>query len=484
MKKGLLLSVAASAVIFAGGDIAPVEPAAPAADFWGQVGFFYQAQDVDWDPNPFVAPAVAAARNAVFDMSFSDETNNNFAVTAVLGVEKEIGMGFGVGLELAGWSGLGWDLGDAMLFKADPVLAGVMNNGGEVSQAYLTYTFGNTAIKVGRQALPKAVSPWAYSSRTGGVIDVSYDGIVIANTDLQDTTLVFAWVDQAYTAPNMPQVEEVVGTVYAGEQYDLSNVDVSDGAGLFMLGLINKSLANTTLSLAAYYIPESKLNGLVGNVIAADLALPNRTSYADTWSIWASAVGSVNSINWGLQFAYVDGDADTVVAATGATIANTGWDATYGVAGKIGSSWGDFDAELVVGYINDGDYSLRTAGYAGGSPSAFWTFNGDFGGDTVGQDQWAIIAKAGYKLGNGKLYGNVGYWEFDENVDNVVGGTNEPWDNAFDVRIGYKFKIMDIDAQVEYRYLDVEREASAAHPLLRNDDFTRQRIRVEAYYKF
>jgi hypothetical protein len=48
MKKGLLLSVVASTMIFAGGDIAPVEPAAPAsADFWGQIGFYYQAEDID-----------------------------------------------------------------------------------------------------------------------------------------------------------------------------------------------------------------------------------------------------------------------------------------------------------------------------------------------------------------------------------------------------------------------------------------------------
>ncbi len=469
MKKGLLLSVAASAVIFAGGDIAPVEPAAPAADFWGQIGFFYQAQDND-DHNP-----------ATVDFDFGDEDNNNFAVTAVLGVEKEIGMGFGVGLELAGWSGLGWDLGDAMLFKADGLLGGNMNNGGEVSQAYLTYTFGNTAIKVGRQALPKAVSPWAYSSRTGGVIDVSYDGIVIANTDLQDTTLVFAWVDQAYTAPNMPQrYDSTAGQAFNGQKWDLSNVEVSDGAGLFMLGLINKSLANTTLSLAAYYIPESKLNGLVNNFLAANSPLTNRVALEDTWSIWASAVGTVNNINWGLQFAYVDGD-EHMITPAGATVANSGWDATYGVAAKVGSSWGDFDAELVVGYINDGDYSLRTAGYGGGSPSAFWTFNGDFGGDRVrGEDQWAIIAKAGYKLGNGKLYGNIGYWEFDEEL---TATTNLAMDNAFDVRLGYKFKIMDIDAQVEYRYLDVDRKNNTAAGLI-NRDTTRQRIRVEAYYKF
>jgi hypothetical protein len=236
-----------------------------------------------------------------------------------------------------------------------------------------------------------------------------------------------------------------------------------------MLGLINKSLANTTLSLAAYYIPDSMMNGVVENFGAAILAGPLRFSYADTWSIWASAVGSVNSINWGLQFAYVDGDADIIVAATGASLVNTGWDATYGVAGKIGSSWGDLDAELVVGYINDGDYSLKTAGAgSAGTASAFWTFNGDFGGDIVGDDVWSIRADAGYKLPVGKIFGNIGYWD---------AGGDAAWDKAFDIRVGYKFTVAGINSKIEYRYLDLDGQNG-------EPDDTRQRIRVEAYYKF
>jgi hypothetical protein len=411
MKKELLLSVVASTMIFAGGDIAPVEPAAPAsADFWGQIGFYYQAEDID---------AVWGSAD------FGDEGNNWFGATVVLGVEKELGYGFGFGAELAGWTNFDWDLGDRSGFFSNGVIALIFQDGtsAEVSQAYLTYTFGNTAIKAGRQALPKAVSPWAWSSRTGGVIDYSFDGIVIANTDLQDTTLVAAWVDQ----------------VNANQQFD--NIDVSDSAGLFMLAMINKSLANTTLAMSAYYVPESNFNW-----------------QEDMWSIWASAVGSVDTINWGVQVAYVDGDAPA------------GWslDATFGIAAKIGSAWGDFDAQLVAGYINDGDFSFKTAGagiWGQGTASAFWTFNGDFGGDIVGDDVWSVRVDAGYKLPVGKVFGSLGYWDADAGAF---------FDNAFDFRIGYKFNVAGIDSKIEYRYLDLDNSL----------DDTRQRIRVEAYYKF
>ncbi len=410
MKKTLLLSIAASAIIFAGGDIAPVEPAAPAsADFWGQIGFAYQFQDEDYK-NPG---------------DFGDKENNAFSTSIVLGVEKEIGAGFGFGAELAGWSDFGLDIANGSRVEA------ASQTDAEVSQAYLTYTFGNTAIKAGRQALPKAVSPWAWTDRSAGVIDWSYDGIVIANTDLADTTLIGAWVGQIYHNSQ--------------EQYH-----VSESAGLFMLGLINKSLSNTTISAAGYYVSESKYD--LNRAAGADAK--------DTWSLWANSVTNFDSMNLGIQGAYVDGD-----------YANT--DATFAIAGKVGTSWGNFDAELIASYINDGDYSLRMAGTTL-EDSALWTDNeetSDIVHHTTGdvQGQSAILAKAGYKLPFGKIYGSLGYWDFD----NVKSGYIE---NTFGARAGYKFNVAGVDAKVEYRYRDQQYKDT--------NDKTRQRIRVEAYYKF
>ena len=423
MKKGLLLSIAASVMIFAGGDIAPVEPAAPAsADFWGQIGFAYQFQDEDWK-----------------GLDFGDTEDNAFSTSLVLGVEKELGAGFGFGAELAGWTDFGLDIADGSRVESGD------QTSAEVSQAYLTYTFGNTAIKAGRQALPKAVSPWAWSDRSAGVIDWSYDGIVVANTDLADTTLIAAWIAQIYHNGD--------------EQYH-----VSENAGLFMLGLVNKSLANTTIHAAGYYVPESKYDinrydyDTNGNVI-------DDRGASDTWSLWADAVTEINGITLGVQGAYVDG-----------SFSNT--DATFAIAGKIGSKWGDFDAELVASYINDGDYGLMMAGTQL-EDSALWTDNEDnadiirhydhTGVNDYSQGQAAILVKAGYALPVGKLYGSLGYWDYD----NAKSGDLE---NTFGARLGYKFNVMGVDSKVEYRYRD--------RSIKDDKDQTRQRIRVEAYYKF
>ncbi|WP_292656151.1 hypothetical protein [Nitratifractor sp.] len=428
MKKGLLLSVVASTMIFAGGDIAPVEPAAPAsADFWGQIGFSYDFND-----------------NGTYNLG--DKENNAFSAAVVLGVEKQLGHGFGVGFEVAGWTdfGLGISGGPRVTetlsrdWLAHQMTDGWYNknSSAEVSQAYLTYSFGNTAIKVGRQALPKAVSPWAWSDRTVGVIDYSYDAIVIANTDLPDTTLVGAWV---------LNVAENSDTIKLG----------ANGNGIFMLAAINKSLANTTLSASAYYFPDF------------DFKLPfigwlwGDANAKDVWSVWASAVTKFDDINAGLQVAYVDGD-----------YSNT--DATFGIAGKIGSSWGDLDATLVASYINDGDYSLKTAGAGAlgvGDTSAFWG-NG-FGGTFTNGDisdagsVTALRVDLGYKLPVGKLYGGIGYAWYSDDTSSTAN------QDGFGARIGYTFPVMDtgVHAKVEYRYAD-------------NYQKTHQRVRVEAFYKF
>ncbi|ADV47304.1 hypothetical protein [Nitratifractor salsuginis] len=423
MKKGLLLSVAASAIIFAGGDIAPVEPAAPAsADFWGQIGFRYEANSFDGDALSIVNGMPVWNHTKV---DFGDEENNKFSTSVVLGVEKQLGYGFGFGAEVAGWTDFGFDIADnAAVVASDATSA-------EVSQAYLTYSFGNTAIKAGRQALPKAVSPWAWSDRDAGVLDITYEGVVIANTDIQDTTLVGAYVANAVNEDT---------TIHIGENGDID--------GLYMLAVINKSLANTTLSASAYYLPKA---------ISA-------TSSDAEWSLWASAVGNVDSINWGLQGVYVDGDAN-------------GKDATYGIAGKIGSSWGDFDASLIAAYVNDGDFSMKTAG-TGASTSAFWgnSIGGLMtGGDTLyNTDQTIIRAVASYKIWNGKIYGELAYDNFGDNWKNILSGE---FDDAYGARIGYKFNVAGVDANIEYRYVNYNATANW-------DDLTLQRIRVEAYYKF
>ena len=424
MKKGLLLSIVASTVIFAGGDIAPVEPAAaaPAADcsdFYGSVGAYYQSQA--WDTGDIFSTDTFSGTAGV------KAPVTNFSVTAVVGVEKTLFSGIGFGAEVAGWSSLGWpDVTNNVTNRA-----GTSTEGGELSQLYLTASFGNTAIKIGRFALPVALSPYAWSDRTGGVLDVTYEGALVANTDLADTTIYGVY------AKNMTN-----GTTRTATG--------ADSIGLFALGFVNKSIANTTVTAVGYYVPDATI-----------IAGTDQAVYSGFLTV-ASKFG-----DYGVK---------AMVAAVGGDSANSIYsfnalgDTTFGVEGEISGNFGMFDAKLAASYVNDGSFKLNpVTGYSALATDKAEAFEVYVGAGGVSHAVTGVTLDLGVKAGPGKLYGSLGYWDFDTTAaadrDNTVGA-----------RVGYKFKVAGISTKVEYRYRD--RTAN------NGTETERHRVRIEAQYKF
>ena len=412
MKKGLLLSVVASGFIFAGGNIAPVQPVVPAAapaacDFWGSLGFRYDAND-----------------NDTATTEFGDSINNRAKAYVDLGVEKALGYGFGFGAEVAGEFKT-----DGKFRKINPPAndAGAKEKG-VLSQLYVTYKAGNTAIKAGRQALPKAVSPWAWSDTTIGVYDKTFNAVTLVNTDIADTTLVAAWVPQI--APS-------------------TKINGSD-KGLFMLTGIYKGIANTTLSTSLYYMPKSGNNG-------------------KAFSVWAAGTTKVDNFDLGLQAVYAKADANSAAQAYGTT------KATLGVAAYAGTTYDAFDAKLTVAYIKDGGATLNLGGTSGFWGNVGYSVAGNIGGDAVesGANQTIVKLDAGYKLPSnyGRIFAGAAY---DKASSTTAAGSN--YDSALAARVGYGFKVYGVNAKVEYRYAKIKH--------LNGADTKNQRIRVEGIYKF
>ncbi len=283
----------------------------------------------------------------------------------------------------------------------------------------MTYSAGDTTIKAGRMEVSDAVSPWAWSDRTANVIDNSYEGIVIANTSLPDTTLVGAWIKRAYFGPTDGGVE-------------ISN------KGLFLLSIDNKSITDTEISLAAYYVPDNKL-------------LAGAPAEANSWSVWGTVQSKLGDFDTGLQLAYVDGKVNN-------------WNATFGVAANISREWGDLSTGLTLAYINDGDYSLMTAGSGTGS-SAFWS-DDEFDGDTVGEKHVFGRLEAEYKLGIGSLHGSLAYWKYDD----------VQYKNAYSAVVGYEFEVSGVDVSIEYAHSKRKAVNGSSE---RNDHIT-----LETAYKF
>jgi len=237
MKKVLLLSAVASTMIMAGGYIQPVTPVETPAmtpvvaetsgwDFSGNAKVYLQTDDNH-------------GLGSLFDQGPSGDTNGSTLGDAGVSIKaenKDIFAGIGAGVRLNGLTSLGLEY---------DVVSNVMQSpnggieGGWISEGYLTYGIANTSVKFGRQELPKALSPFAYSE-DWNVFANTFDALLVVNTDLPETALVGAWVYRNNSN---------------GQSANMGSFTESNGKdnGIFMFTAQNKSVENLTLTGSVYY---------------------------------------------------------------------------------------------------------------------------------------------------------------------------------------------------------------------------------------
>ena len=303
MKKALLLSVIASTMIMAGGDIAPVEPVveveAPAPSGWtftGQGVVYYQTADE--------LGAGVDARSLL-----DDESSSANAGVSLKAENKDIIAGIGAGVKLVGVGTL--DLQDDI-----GVVSNVMEtadgtlNGGAITELYLTYGIGNTLVKVGRQELPKALSPLAFSE-SWNVFANTYEAALVVNSDIPNTTLVGAWVRSA------------------NSQADLGDFNKANGSdGIYML----------TAAYAADMF----------NVTGTGYYAPDYTATDDLYAAWVDAGFNVSDFKIGAQAGYIS---DLGVL-----------DDTYALGAKFGGTFGPVNAGAALTWVNDGTVGVINIG--------------------------------------------------------------------------------------------------------------------------
>ena len=422
MKKTLLLSVVASTMIMAGGDIAPVEPvvAAPAAtpvaasnwDFNGQAALYYQTRD-----------------NANDDL-FAKETALGAAGLQVQGTNKNVWNGVGAGFEMTGMSDL---------YLAPEVVSGFMQNinnnvvapgsdllnnrattdsGAEITQAYLTYGIGNTSIKLGRQALPKSLSPFAFSEGWN-VFKNTYDAALVVNTDLPDTTLVLA---------------DVKGANYITNLGAFNQVNKNDGA--YMLTAQNKSIADLTLTGSVYYLPNF--------FTVAD--------NDDATIAWADAKYKMGDIAVALQGGTVMGDAVTANAEN-----------TVAFGAKVGGNFSGIDASLAYSNVNDGQAGVFNAG---GVKTPLYT-QMILNQGAIRKDNDTVVAR----VGTAALGGKVGL-AVDYTKSNATGV-----EDYTEADLTYKTKVFNNTTTLFAGYVYTQQDGV-------NNDDAQNMIRVWGRYNF
>ncbi len=353
MKKTLLLSVVASTMIMAGGDIAPVEPvveapvAASAWEFSGTGVVYYQTNDE--------VVMSGAGTGDLFDQNASAAD----AGIQLRATNADVFAGIGAGVEVSGL---------ATLSLERNVVSNVMQSvhghlsGGWISQAYLTYGMGNTSFKVGRQELPKALSPFAYSENWN-VFANTFDAVLVVNTDIANTTIVGAWVKAANS-----------NGMHA-DMANFSNLNEQDGA--YMLTVQNKSIENLTLTGSYYNLPDAAEvlwgdaaynAGDFGVAVQGGTLMPDAAGVDDMTAYGVKLTGAISGINLMAAYSSVeDGAMGQLGGETSVLYTNTVLDQVDGATGP-GHSAVDQD-KFVIAANMDALGGNIAAAYANASNS-------------------------------------------------------------------------------------------------------------------
>ena len=412
MKKTLLLSVVASTLIMAGGDIEPVAAPVVEASSWewsGTAKVYYQT--MDHENFTIKGAANPEARVVGNDNDFFDRRSSAADAGLQLRVSnKDVIAGIGFGAELTAINTLN-------LVKYGVVTASMQSAGlnafspdaddalssAWVSQAYLTYGFGNTSFKVGRQELPKSLSPFAFSEGWN-VFKNTFEAALVVNTDLPDTTLVGAYVNRANGSLSYAGSIVAITARSPLASYNLLNPgdladwrDVGDN-GTYMLTAQNKSIANLTLTGTFYYAPSF--------VKATDM---------DVTVFWADA--NYNNADFPVTFAAQGGVMDYDAIATTDT-------QTTAFGARIGGKIAGFALSAAYTSVSKDANGLTVTNFGTGVKSPLYTqqvlnqvfIDGHFGDS----DTWQV--KGVYKGLGGKFvaqYANSdteadwNYGEFD-----------------------------------------------------------------------
>ncbi len=321
MKKTLLLSVVASTMIMAGGDIAPVEPAVEAPVVEETSG---------WEANGQIVGYTQTVDEFGKGEIFGDGSTYSALGVQMGAVNKDIIAGIGAGFEVSAI------MQDDLLFD-DQTGAGFYGTGGNagtqsagLTQAYLTYGLGNTSLKVGRQTLPMALSPFAYSEGWQ-VFKNTFDAGLIVNSDIPDTTLVGAVVTNANRS---------VGPYLNSGSFNQIN---AEGDVVYMLTAQNKSISGLTLTGTYYYAPDMFVT-------------------EDASVLWADAKFNISDYSIALQGGTIIGAADAI--AGGAD--------TVAFGAKVGAQFSMFDtsfgASVAYSSVDEGTVGITNLGTGVKSP--------------------------------------------------------------------------------------------------------------------
>ncbi len=359
----LSLALAALLGISASADVTNVK-------FSGDAKLFYSTSDAD--PNDLFDKSGAMGQAAAdlgvsADLAGGVKLNATVTGLSTLGLENNLVSGI--------WAGF-----DNSANGSDP-----LDTQWWLKEAYLSKTFGKTTIAAGRQKLD---TPLAFTE-TWNIAENTFDAIVLVNQDIQDTTLVGAWVGRGNGASGLSVTQTAAGgedpfRTYGSAIDDVLNTNRASGA--YAAGVITKAVPGLTFQ-AWYY-----------DVV--DLAQ----------AYWLQGdlenLAAVEGLTLGAQYANISPDDDFNVDDSKGWAVKVGYDFQNGLKASLAYSSVDED-----GFVNISNTATGTSGAKSKLYTEAWWNFGYVG--AAGTDAYNVTLE--YEAQN---IGNFGLYYTDTSNDN------------------------------------------------------------------
>jgi hypothetical protein len=324
------------------------------------------------------------ASNATGDKDLFDETNSQANVGVQLNLDADLKNNFTFGSQLTYLGTAGLEKNVVSGEKQAGLSGASTTDALALTKIFVAKKVANTTVKMGRQELPKSLSPLAYSEGWN-VFKNTFDAILAVNSDIPDTTVVAAYVSGG-TGMNLATTGNLVSRVDAGGTTTVTGT-------AYMLTVQNKSIPMTTLT-ASYYdlgkvtstLVAGQDIGVTAGWIDAKIAgkdlpmglkiglqagkiMPDSfvgAELADTTALGAQvSLAPIDALTLTLAYTSVDGDDNKINVA----VKNTGTGIKSPVFTQMIYNQDaislDADTYMVKAAYNTGDYGTIIAQYAG-----------------------------------------------------------------------------------------------------------------------
>jgi len=216
------------------------------------------------------------------DTKLFDADSSNANVGIQLNLDADLKNGFTFGSQLTYLDALGLNknlVGDTNVMQIagstpNTQAAGATSTTNDLAltKIFIAKKIANTTVKVGRQALPKSLSPLAFSE-DWNVFQNTFEAALVINSDIPDTTVVGAYVGGGNQVGNLSAMDDLTVKGQAGS--------LSVNSTAYMLTVQNTSLPMTTITASYYDLARvAGMNGGIGatavwgDIAVADKSLP------------------------------------------------------------------------------------------------------------------------------------------------------------------------------------------------------------------